>query len=242
MSDFAAVRIHSKMASIFSSRPIISRKRCTDGDDSSMPRLARPSRKMSSSLRDRLVLGRDRAVGRRIAGDLLDHAELDQLVDAVVDVLAHAPERLHDRFGVERLRRAARVRKRRMPARSGDCTSVLKRVSRSGAPAAWRCRRWRGARRRSRHPRATSAGAAAARRARPVDLRSGTARSAASSAPRRPCDGHGSHRRRAAAGLDEHVREEQVGVDADRGHMDNMDRMFFSAEQLRRVVNDRRSA
>ena len=32
MSDLAAVRIHSKTISIFSSRPIISRKRCTDGD------------------------------------------------------------------------------------------------------------------------------------------------------------------------------------------------------------------
>ena len=32
MSDLAAVRIHSKTISIFSSRPIISRKRWTDGD------------------------------------------------------------------------------------------------------------------------------------------------------------------------------------------------------------------
>ena len=48
------------------------------------------------------------------------------------------------------------------------------------------------------------------------------------------------HRRRAAARLDEDVGEEQVGVDADRGHVDNMDRMFFSAEDLRRVVNHRR--
>ena len=32
MSDLAAVRIHSNTTSIFSSRPIISRKRWTDGD------------------------------------------------------------------------------------------------------------------------------------------------------------------------------------------------------------------
>ena len=35
MSDFAAVRIHSKTTSIFSSVPISSRKRWTDGDRSS---------------------------------------------------------------------------------------------------------------------------------------------------------------------------------------------------------------
>jgi hypothetical protein len=48
MSDLAAVRIHSKIASIFSSRPIISRKRCTEGEVSSMPTAARRSRKLSS--------------------------------------------------------------------------------------------------------------------------------------------------------------------------------------------------
>src|SRR5438270_55507 len=36
MSDFAAVLIHSKTISIFSSRPIISRKRWTDADWSSL--------------------------------------------------------------------------------------------------------------------------------------------------------------------------------------------------------------
>ena len=36
MSDLAAVRIHSNTISIFSSRPIISRNRCTDGDWSSV--------------------------------------------------------------------------------------------------------------------------------------------------------------------------------------------------------------
>ena len=50
MSDLAAVRIHSKMASIFSSRPMSSRKRCTDGEVSSMPTAARRSRNVSSSL------------------------------------------------------------------------------------------------------------------------------------------------------------------------------------------------
>ncbi len=49
MSDLAAVRIHSNTISIFSSRPIISRNRCTDGDWSSVLIWARRSRKASSS-------------------------------------------------------------------------------------------------------------------------------------------------------------------------------------------------
>jgi hypothetical protein len=49
MSDLAAVRIHSKTTSIFSSRPIISRKRWTDGDWSSVLTAARRSRKWSRS-------------------------------------------------------------------------------------------------------------------------------------------------------------------------------------------------
>jgi hypothetical protein len=48
------------------------------------------------------MFGLDRLVGRRIAGRFLDDAEVDELVDAVVDVLPHATERLHDRFGGER--------------------------------------------------------------------------------------------------------------------------------------------
>ena len=49
ISDLAAVRIHSKTISIFSSRPIISRKRWTDGDWSSVLMVARRSRNSSSS-------------------------------------------------------------------------------------------------------------------------------------------------------------------------------------------------
>ena len=102
---------------------------------------------------------------------------------------------------------------------------------------------WRGAPRRSRHPRATSAAAFAGS----AFAGGPCGRSAVwycsiscfirtASALRCPWQVTGVG---AAARLDEHVREKQVGVDADRGHMDNMDRMFFSAEQLRRVVNHR---
>ena len=38
---------------------------------------------------------------RRLAGQAADDAELDELADAVLDVLAHAAERLHQRFDVE---------------------------------------------------------------------------------------------------------------------------------------------
>ncbi|HEV3486964.1 MAG TPA: hypothetical protein VG106_16245 [Vicinamibacterales bacterium] len=51
MSDLAAVRIHSKTTSIFSSRPIISRKRWTAGDRSSWLTVARRSRNWSSRSR-----------------------------------------------------------------------------------------------------------------------------------------------------------------------------------------------
>ena len=59
-------------------------------------------------LGDRLLLRRDGTVGGRIAGDFLDDAELDELVDAVIDVEAHAPERLHDGVAVEGLARPRR--------------------------------------------------------------------------------------------------------------------------------------
>jgi hypothetical protein len=45
--------------------------------------------------------GPRRPVGRRLAGDLLDDAEVHQLAHAVLDVEPHAAERLHQGFGVE---------------------------------------------------------------------------------------------------------------------------------------------
>ena len=57
MSDLAAVRIHSKTTSIFSSRPIISRNRWTDGDWSSVLTAARRSRNVSSRLRTAVLSG-----------------------------------------------------------------------------------------------------------------------------------------------------------------------------------------
>ena len=67
MSDLAAVRIHSKTTSIFSSRPIISRKRCTAGDWSSVETVARPSRNVSSSGADAGDSRPDELEPRRVA-------------------------------------------------------------------------------------------------------------------------------------------------------------------------------
>ena len=61
MSDLAAVRIHSKTISIFSSRPIISRKRWTDGDWSSVLTAARRSRNVIEQVDDRVAVRAARA-------------------------------------------------------------------------------------------------------------------------------------------------------------------------------------
>jgi hypothetical protein len=87
MPDLAAVRIHSKTISIFSSRPIISRKRCTEGDWSSVLiwRGVHSCRAAATSRRRRTL----RDVARRQAGMQRD-AEFNQLVETVVDVEPHA--------------------------------------------------------------------------------------------------------------------------------------------------------
>ena len=100
MSDLAAVRIHSKTISIFSSRPIISRKRCTDCDWSSVETAARRSRKWSRRS-DSAGAGRSAMYLRRRAGGLARDAEVGQLADAVFDVQPEPPERLHQGLDVE---------------------------------------------------------------------------------------------------------------------------------------------
>ena len=136
------------------------------------------------------------------------------------------------------------VRKRRMPARSGDCTSDLKRLSRSGASGRWlpevgaprgEGHIIHGRPRRPLAGRRTRDGAGRAVILRLVLLDEllhahgvGLAMAVA---------GHG---RGSAARLDQHVREQQVGVDAHRCHMRDMYRMFFSADEFRGVVDDRR--
>src|SRR5687767_6283762 len=130
------------------------------------------------------------------------------------------------------------LRKRRMPARSGDWTSDLKRDSRSGVSGRWLLDV---ARRAAKVTSSTNdLGFAHGAAGRPVILRlvlldalldpQGVALAVAVA-------GHG---RNSAACLDQHVREQQVGVDAHGCHMRNMDRMFFSADDFRGVVDDRR--
>src|SRR2546423_1645864 len=84
MSDFAAVRIHSNTISIFSSRPIISRKRWTDGAWSSVLIAARLSRNLSSraaesSFSRRAALQRGGVVAYEAPGGnrLIEIAQLD---------------------------------------------------------------------------------------------------------------------------------------------------------------------
>ncbi len=102
MSDLAAVRIHSKTISIFSSRPIISRKRCTDGDWSSVLTVARRSRNASSSSVSGPVSGRSARYCAGGPGSIRDHAEVGQFAHAVFHVEPQPAERLHQRLDVER--------------------------------------------------------------------------------------------------------------------------------------------
>ena len=102
MSDLAAVRIHSKTISIFSSRPIISRKRWTDGDWSSVLTRGAPLEEVVEQLgRARSFGGRSAMYRGGVAGKHPRDAEVDQLADAVLDVEPQPAERLHQRLDVE---------------------------------------------------------------------------------------------------------------------------------------------
>ena len=103
MSDLAAVRIHSKTTSIFSSRPIISRKRWTEGAWSSVLMAARRSRNVSNRSAMLSRCGRCAAYFGTWPGILRDDAELDELFQAVLDIQPHAAEGRHETLGFERL-------------------------------------------------------------------------------------------------------------------------------------------
>ena len=151
MSDLAAVRIHSKTMSIFSSRPIISRNRCTDGDWSSVDTVGAALEEVVEQVGHRVVRRpRGHVAGRR-AGNHEGHAEVGQLADAVVDVQPEAPERLHQRLDVEALvRPRAQVAEDpgpegRLHKRAKTCLGVRRlgrpgrgrsRGARAGAPGA----------------------------------------------------------------------------------------------------------
>src|SRR5687767_2726750 len=235
MSDLAAVRIHSKIASIFSSRPIISRKRCTDGDASSTPRLARPSRKVSSSFADGSFSG---LTAVKVGGSPGIFFTTPNSTSSLMQLSTSRRMRPNVCMITSDSKASSgrALRKRRMPARSGDCTSDLKRVSRSGtsgfgAPEL--------ARRAAKVTSSTSHLELAAARGGTVIL--GLVLLDQLLHP------HGvpfavavaDDRRGSAARFDHHVREQQVGVDAHRSHMCNMDRMFFSADHFGRVVHHR---
>jgi hypothetical protein len=66
------------------------------------PDVGAPLEEGVDELRHPFVLGARVAIARRIGGEPADDGRLDELADAVVDVLAHAAERLHQRLDVER--------------------------------------------------------------------------------------------------------------------------------------------
>ena len=121
-------------------------------------------------------------------------------------------------------------RKRRIAARSGDCTSDWKRASTSAGSA-----RRSGARRLSTFDIRDRFGLTLC-----GSTRSGSSRSNVSSLWRRACDGHGSARDRAAARLDHDVREEQIRFDQHRRDVRHVDRLLTSSEPPRRVVHHAR--
>ena len=103
-SVLATVRIDSKIIIIFSSRPIISRKRWTDGDRSSVDSPGRSARKSSSELRQVGIGGPGELIpSAGCAPERAHHAGVHQFPQAVVDIDADAAEGLHQRFDVVRL-------------------------------------------------------------------------------------------------------------------------------------------
>ena len=128
MSDLAAVRIHSNTISIFSSRPIISRKRCTDGDWSSVLIAARRSRNASSSWAigarsGRLALKRPGASSRRRASP----KSTSSFRQFSTSRRMRPNVAISDSMSKDSSGRA--FRKRTNPARSGDCTRLRNRAS-----------------------------------------------------------------------------------------------------------------
>ena len=104
MSDLAAVRIHSKTISIFSSRPIISRKRCTDGDWSSVLTGRAPLEEMVEQL-ERAPRSSGARPYTAAAGSPATTARRRsrRARGRSSPRPAQPPERLHQRFDVEAL-------------------------------------------------------------------------------------------------------------------------------------------
>ena len=135
MSDLAAVRIHSKTTSIFSSRPIISRKRWTDGDWSSVLTVARRSRKWSRSSTIASFDGRSAEyLGGWLAGITCATPKSTSSLTQFSTSRRRRPNVcISDSTSKPSSGRALMYR--RSPARSGDWTRLRKRVSRSAGSA-----------------------------------------------------------------------------------------------------------
>ena len=150
MSDFAAVRIHSKTTSIFSSRPIISRKRWTAGDRSSCLTVGAPLEELIEQVAQHVAVGlqRSRTAARPARPTLRDDPNVDQLATQFSTSSRMRPN-VCISVSTSKASSGRAHRKRRIAARSGDCTSAWNRASISAR-----------------------VGRAAARRAKVIDVRS----------------------------------------------------------------------
>ena len=105
MSDFAAVRIHSKMTSIFSSLADHLAEALDGGRAILAADRGAPLEELVEQIVDDVVCraARSRTSARRGPATFFGDAERDELAHAVLDVEPHAAERLHQRLDVEGL-------------------------------------------------------------------------------------------------------------------------------------------
>ena len=138
---------------------------------------------------DGFRVGPHGAVGRGVTRVLADDAELDQFADAVVDVLAHAPEGLHDRFVIERLLWAGREETQDSGAQRRLHQGLEARLEVGGLATMAAAAGAVPACREGQVIHATPRQRMAYRRS--GSTASGTARSVASCGSHRPCGAHG---------------------------------------------------
>ena len=216
------------MTSIFSSRPIISRKRWTAGERSSLLTVARRSRNSSSRSCSDLAFGLDEAVLRRARRPAIFLAMPNATSSRTqFSTSSRMRPNVCISASTSKVSSGRAHMKRRIAARSGDCTSAWNFAVTSAGSAAARggCRRCH--RRGLGWPR--------------VVLRDwySLIRRFISTASRFRCPWQrtGSD---AAARLDHDVREEQVRVDVHRRDVRHVDRVLAPADPLRRVLHDAR--
>ena len=130
ISDLAAVLIHSKTTSIFSSRPIISRKRWTEGAWSSVLMAARRSRNVSNRRAMLSLCGRCAAYFGTWPGILRTTPNSISSFRQFWTSSRMRPK-VAMRLSASNASSGRALRNRNSPARRGDCTRFRNRVSSS---------------------------------------------------------------------------------------------------------------